>query len=103
MAEQNKRISYRIARRAGQQGARPSVADQAEVEKLATVPATPTSRVELTGHCTEASTQCSPSTTSSTYIAGSSQRLRWTNQQYREVIWCYTYIAHHPTRLEGCI
>ena len=30
------RFSYRIARRAGQEGARPSASGQAEVEKLAT-------------------------------------------------------------------
>ena len=36
MNVQPTRISYRIARCAGYQGARPSVSDQAEVEKLAT-------------------------------------------------------------------
>ena len=36
MSSRNTRNSYRIARRAGHQGARPSVSGQAEVEKLAT-------------------------------------------------------------------
>ena len=36
MSSRNIRNSYRIARRAGQQGARPSVSGQAEDEKLST-------------------------------------------------------------------
>ena len=36
MSSRNVRNSYRIACRAGQQGARPSVSGQAEVEKLST-------------------------------------------------------------------
>ena len=36
MSSRNVRNSYRIARRAGQEGARPPVSDQAEVEKLST-------------------------------------------------------------------
>ena len=36
MSSRNIRNSYRIARRAAQQGARPLVSDKAEVEKLST-------------------------------------------------------------------
>ena len=63
MSSRNVWNSYRIARRAGQQGARPSVSGQAEVEKLSiNLPSQPA----VAANSSESLSQQGPSTSHKT-------------------------------------
>ena len=84
MSCRNVRNSYRIARRAGQQGARPSVSGQAEVEKLATdLPSQPA----VADNPTESLSQQGPSTPewAGTNTVSRNSRQKWT-RIFRKVL-----------------
>ena len=96
MSSRNIRNSYRIARRAGQQGARPSVSGQAEVKKLATdLPSQPA----VADNLTESLSQQGPSTPER---AGNNTdrrntRQKWTREDYIEVMFCYYKAKADPS------
>ena len=83
MSCRNVRNSYRIARRAGQQGARPSVSGQAEVEKLSTdLPSQPA----VAANPSESLSQQGPSTPerAGTNTDRRNTRQNWTREDYIE-------------------
>ena len=85
MSSRNVRNSYLIARRAGQQGARPSVSGQAEVEKLSTdLPSQPA----VAANPSESLSQQGPSTRerAGTNTDGRNTRQKWTREDYIEVM-----------------
>ena len=91
MSSRNIRNSYRIARRAGQQGVCPSVSDQAEVEKLSIdLPSQPS----VEANPNESLSQQGPSTLErpATNVDRRSTRQKWTREDYIEVTFCY-YMA----------
>ena len=98
MNVQPTRISYRIARRAGYQGARPSVSDQAEVEKLATdLP----SRENVDGNSNGSYSQQSPPAAVSSPICNQQtkgKRHKWTREEYKEVMLCYYKAQAEPLK-----
>ena len=88
MSSRNVRNSYRIAGRAGQQGARPSVCGQAEVEKLSTdLPSQPA----VAANPSESLSQQGPSTPerAGTNTDGRNSRQKWTREDYIEVMFLY--------------
>ena len=88
MSSRNVRNSYRIARRAGQQGARPSVSGQAEVEKLSTdLPSQPA----VAANPSESLSQQGPSTPerAGTNTDRRNTRQKWTREDYIEVMFLY--------------
>ena len=79
MSSRNTRNSYRIARRAGHQGARPSVSGQAEVEKLATdLPSPPAVAANPTKSLSQEGLPHQRKNT----------RQKWTREDYTEVMFC---------------
>ena len=83
MSSRNIRNSYRIARRAGQQGARPSTSGQAEVEKLSSdLPSQPA----VAANPTESLSQQGPSTPerAGTNTDRRNTRQKWTREDYIE-------------------
>ena len=96
MSSRNIRNSYRIARRAGQQGARPPVSDQAEVEKLSTdLPSQPS----VEANPTESLSQQGPSTPEhpATNTDRRNTRQKWTREDYIEVMFCYYKAKADPS------
>ena len=96
MSSRNIRNSYSIARRAGQQGARPPGSDQAEVEKLSTdLPSQPS--VET--NPTESLSQQGPSTPEhpATNTDRRNTRQKWTREDYIEVMFCYYKAKADPS------
>ena len=87
MSSRNIRNSYLIARRAGQQGARPPVSDQAEVEKLSTdLPP----QLSVEANPNESLSQQGPSTLErpATNVDRRNTRQKWTREDYIEVMFC---------------
>ena len=73
----------------GYQGARPSVSDQAGVEKSAT---DPHSRENADGNSSGSCSQQSPSAAVTSPICNQenkAKRYKWTREEYREVMLCY--------------
>ena len=96
MSSRNIRNSYRIARRAGQQGARPSVSDQAEVEKLSTdLPSQPS----VEANPNESLSQQGPSTLErpATNVDRRNTRQKGTREDYIEVMFCYYKAKADPS------
>ena len=93
--EHNKRKSSRIARRAVKQGARPSVADQAGVEKLAT--GTNSSTESLNGNQNREETNPGPSDKTPKQVSTKGKRTRWTRQEYKHVLYAYYYALEKPS------
>ena len=88
MSSRNIRNSYRIARRVGQQRARPPVSDQAEVEKLSTgLPSQPSVEANRTESLSQEglSTLERPATNADIR----NTRQKWTREDYIEVTFCY--------------
>ena len=83
MMEPQNRITYRIGRRACKQGQRPSVGNQAEVEKSAT--GTDSSNQAHEGHNTEEYThRCYHDAISK--IKQKATRTKWSKEEYVDVI-----------------
>ena len=82
--ENYQRKSSRIARRAVKQGARPSVMDQAEVEKLAT--GANSSTESLYGNQNQEDSNPGPSDTPSQQRRTNRKRSKWTREEYRYVL-----------------
>ena len=96
MSSRNVRNSYRIARRAGQQGARPSVSGQAEVEKLSTdLPSQPA----VAANPSESLSKQGPSTLerAGTNTDRGNTRQKWTREDYTEVMFCYYKAKADPS------
>ena len=96
MSCRNVRNSYRIARRAGQQGARPSVSGQAEVEKLSTdLPSQPA----VAANPSLSLSQQGPSTPerAGTNTDRRNTRHKWTREDYIEVMFCYFKAKADPS------
>ena len=96
MSSRNIRNSYRITRRAGQQGARPSASGQAEVEKLSTdLPSQPA----VAANPTESLSQQGPSTPerAGTNTDRRNTRQKWTREDYIEVVFCYYKAKADPS------
>ena len=96
MSSRNIRNSYRIARRAGQQGACPSASGQAEVEKLSTdLPSQPA----VAANRSESLSQQSPSTPerAGTNTDRRNTRQKWTREDYIEVMFCYYKAKADPS------
>ena len=90
MSSRNVRNSCRIARRVGQQGARPSASGQAEVEKLSTdLPSQP----EVAANPNESLSQQGPSTPerAGTNTYRRNTRQKWSREDYFEVMFWYYY------------
>ena len=81
--EPQNRITYRIGRRAGKQGPRPSVGNQAEVEKSAT--GTDPSNQAHEDHNTEENTHRCPHDAISK-IKQKATRTKWSKEEYTDVI-----------------
>ena len=99
MSSRNVRNSYRIARRAGQQGARPSVSGQAEVEKLSTdLPSQPA----VAANPSESLSQQGPSTPerAGTNTDRRNTRQKWTREDYIEVMFLYYNKKVEKQRIE---
>jgi len=96
MSSRNIRNSYRIAHRAGQQGARPPVSDQAEVEKLSTdLP----SQASEEANPNESLSQQGPSTLErpATNVDRRNTRQKWTREDYIELMFCYYKAKADPS------
>ena len=96
MSCRNVRNSYRIARRAGQQGARPSVSGQAEFEKLSTdLPSQPA----VAANPSLSLSQQGPSTPerAGTNTDRRNTRHKWTREDYIEVMFCYFKAKADPS------
>ena len=96
MSSRNIRNSYRIAHRAGQQGAYPSVSSQSEVEKLATdLPSQPA----VADYPTESLSQQGPSTPErgGSNTDRRNTRQKWTREDYIEVMFCYYKAKADPS------
>ena len=96
MSSTNIRNSNHIARRAGQQGARPPVSDQDEVEKLFTyLPSQPS----VEANPNESLSQQGPSTLErpTTNVDGRNTRQKWTREDYIEVMFCYYKAKADPS------
>ena len=99
MSCRNVRNSYRIARRAGQQGARgarPSVNGQGEVEKLSTdLPSQPA----VAANPSLSLSQQGPSTPerAGTNTDRRNTRHKWTREDYIEVMFCYFKAKADPS------
>ena len=93
--ELNKRYSSCIARRAVKQGARPSVMDQAEVEKLMT--GTNSSIESLHGNQNQEESNPGPSDTPSQQIRAKGKRMKWTREEYKLVLYAYYYAPEKPS------
>ena len=96
MSSRNIRNSYRIARRAGQQGARPPVSDQAEVEKLSTdLPSQPS----VEANPNESLSERGPSTLErpATNVDRRNIRQKGTREDYIEVMFCYYKAKADPS------
>ena len=81
--EPQNRITYHIGRRAGKQGPRPSVGNQAEVEKSAT--GTDSSNQAHEVHNTEENTHRCPHDALSK-IKQKATRMKWSKEEYTDVI-----------------
>ena len=87
MSSRNTKNSYRIARRAGHQGARPSVSGQAEVEKLATdLPPPPAVAANPTGSLSQEGPSSPDRAGSNTKRTNTRQK--WTREDFTEVMFC---------------
>jgi len=86
--------SYRIARRAGQQGARPSGVDQPGVEKLATESIS-SQKESLDGHQDRRNSNLGPFDSIST-INQKKKRTIWTREEYKDVMYCFYYTLENP-------
>ena len=89
------RNSHRIARHAGQKGARPLVSGQAEDEKLTTdLPSQPTLEVNPN----ENFSQQGPSTTEipANDVVKENTRQKWTEEDYMKVMFCYYKAKTNP-------
>ena len=86
--------SYRIVRRAGQQGARPSGVDQPGVEKLATESIS--SQTEsLDGHQDRRISNSGPLDSIRTQNQ-KKKRKKWTKEEYKDVMYCFYYTLENP-------
>ena len=85
--------SYRIARRAGQQGARPSGLDQPEVEKLATESK---SSIMQSFHGHQDERISNPGPGNSTLNQTQKQRSKWTREEYSDVMYCFYFTLDNP-------
>ena len=83
MMEPQNRVSYRIGRRAGKQGPRHTVGNQAEVEKSAT--GTDSSNQAHEDHRTEEYTHRGPHVAISE-VNQRSTRTKWSKEEYTDVI-----------------
>ena len=83
MMETQNKVTYRIGRRAGKQGPRPSVGNQAEVEKSAT--GTDSSNQAHEDHRTEEYTHRGPHVAISE-VNQRSTRTKWSKEEYKDVI-----------------
>ena len=98
MNVQPTRISCRIARRAGYQGARPSASDQAEVEKSAT---DLHSRENVDGNSNGSCSQQSPPAAVSSPICNQQtkgKRHKWVREEYKDVMLCYYKAQAEPLK-----
>ena len=96
MSSRNTRNSCRIARSAGQQGARRPVSDQAEDEKLSTdLPSQPS----VEANPNESLSQEGPSTLErpATNVDRRNNRQKWTREDYIEVMFCYYKAKADPS------
>ena len=86
--------SYRIVRRAGQQGARPSGVDQPGVEKLATESIS--SQTEsLDGYQDRRISNSGPLDSIPTQNQ-KKKRKKWTKEEYKDVMYCFYYTLENP-------
>lgn len=86
--------SYRIVRRAGQQGTRPSGRDQPEIEKSATE-STSSPNTSPNGHQNGSSPNPGPSGLPSK-TNQKEKRKKWTREEYKEVLYCFYYALEKP-------
>ena len=87
--------SYRIARRAGQQGARPSGLYQPEVEKLATESK---SFITQSFHGHQDGGIPNPGPGNSTLNqTQKKKRNKWTREEYKDVMYCFYFTLENPT------
>jgi len=86
--------SYRIARRAGQQGARPSGVDQPGVEKLATESIS-SQKESLDGHQDRRNSNLGPLDSIPTQNQ-KKKRQKWTREEYKDVMYCFYYTLENP-------
>ena len=96
MSSRNITNSCRIARRVGQQGARPPVSDQAELEKLSTdLPFQPS----VEAYPNESLSQQGPSTLERPATNGDRRntRQKWTREDYIEFMFCYYKAKADPS------
>ena len=93
--EHYKRYSSRIARRAVKQGARPSVMEQAEIEKLVT--GTNFSIENLHGNQNQEESNPGPSDTPLHQIRTKGKRMKWTREDYKLVLYTYYCALEKPS------
>ena len=86
--------SYRIARRAGQQGARPSGVDQPGVEKLATESIS-SQKASSDGHQDRRNSNLGPLDSIPTQNQ-KEKRKKWTREEYKDVMYCFYYSLENP-------
>ena len=93
MASHGQKFTYRIGRRAGKQGPRPSVGNQAEVEKSATGTNSPHHASE--DFHTENNPQSGPHETPS-HNPCKASRQKWSRREYKEVIEAFYAASLNP-------
>ena len=90
------RKSNRIARLAGQQGARPPTGNQEGVEKSAT--GRNSSQPNEEDHSlTETTSQTGRPSSTNPSVTSKGTRVRWTRDEYRDVMRTYYTAIHHPS------
>ena len=94
--ENNQRKSSRIARRPVKQGARPSVMDQADVEKC-TTGTNSTHPQASSGHLNEETIQLGPSDSVETTNQTKKKRVIWTREEYKQVMEAYVTAQMKPS------
>ena len=94
--ENNQRKSSRIARRAVKQGARPSVMDQAEVEKCTT--GTNSAHPQASpGHLNEETPHLGPLDNVEAANQSKKKRVTWTREEYKQVMEAYVTAQMKPS------
>ena len=84
-----------IGRHADKSGPRPSVRNQAEVEKCASGTKFP--KDSLKGHQNCVKANSGPSKTSKSSNKNDLKKQKWTREEYREIMEAYYYAKYHPS------
>ena len=98
---QTRSKTYHIGRRVGNQGPRPSVSNQAEVEKYTS--GRNSSQDDLSGHSERSETNLNSAvqTPESIHVKEKIKKVRWTRDEYKEVIYSFYLALEQPSQVSS--